>query len=142
MSWLNRIYLFVNAITFCAVFWLFVNPATAALRPGTWEYKDLIAVLLSVVAIIVTFIGLFVAVGAIWGYQAIRGIAEHRAEEAAISSSQIHLGSEAFKADLLIAIREQMENEVRGMVQTAISGQRSDPVAASVPQQGDQQWRD
>lgn len=119
MNLQNRLLLLLNAGVFALFVWMFVAQGAPLLRPGPgWEYKDLVAILLSVVSIVVTFIGIIVAVAAIWGYQSIRAIAEQKAEETSRAGCDDYLKSESFQATVGAAIREQIENEVRSAFQT------------------------
>lgn len=72
MSWLNRTFLILNGMLFAALLLLIDAQGAALLRPGDWEYKDLVSVMLTTVGAIVTFIGIIVAVAAIWGYPCAR----------------------------------------------------------------------
>ncbi|TDW63532.1 hypothetical protein EDF57_1053 [Novosphingobium sp. PhB55] len=112
------------------------------IRPGAWEYKDLIAILLSVVSLIVTFIGFIVAVAAIWGFQTIRGIAEQMAVETSKSGSDSYLSSEKFKESVDAAITAAMEARARDAVQDALSASIVTADAAPEHQMRDEEWRD
>ena len=112
------------------------------IRPGVWEYKDLIAILLSVVSLIVTFIGFIVAVAAIWGFQTLRGIAEKLAVETSKSGSDNYLSSEQFAQRVDIAIATAMETRARDAVQDALGASIVRADAAPEHQVRDEEWRD
>ena len=68
--WANRILFFLNAIL-CVVFLAFFS--SRSLKPSTEiEYKDLIVILLTAIAVLLAAVTLFVGVIAIFGYSTIR----------------------------------------------------------------------
>ncbi|KQM88448.1 hypothetical protein ASE67_01430 [Sphingomonas sp. Leaf23] len=112
------------------------------IKPGAWEYKDLIAVLLSVVSLIVTFIGFIVAVAAILGYQTLRSMAEKLAIETSQSGSQTYLTSEDFKRTVDAAIAVAMEARARDAVQDVLGTSVLGANVAPEHQTRDEEWRD
>ncbi|WP_375271104.1 hypothetical protein [Sphingomonas sp.] len=112
------------------------------IKPGAWEYKDLIAILLSVVSLIVTFIGFIVAVAAIWGFQTLRGMAEQTAVETSKLGSESYLASGGFKKIVDTAISQAMEARARDAVQDALGTSVLRADAAPEHQQGDEAWQD
>jgi hypothetical protein len=126
-----------------ACFLLILDAQGAALiKPGAWEYKDLIAILLSVVSLIVTFIGFIVAVAAIWGYQTLRSMAEKLAIETSKTGSEVYLSSESFKHQVDAAITVAMEARARDAVQDVLGTSILGANAAPEHQARDEEWRD
>lgn len=112
------------------------------IRPGDWEYKDLIAILLTVVSLIVTFIGFIVAVAAIWGFQTLRGFAEQLAVETSKTGSDNYFSSEKFKEQVDAAIAAGMETRARDAVQDVLRTSIVTSDAAPEHQMRDEEWRD
>lgn len=158
MRKINVIMLVANLVVFGLVLIFFDAQAAGIIQKGDWEYKDLVAVLLTVVTVALTFIGLIVAGAAIWGYQSIRSIAERKAEETSRSGVDDYLHSEHFKSGLDVAIRERLDAEAKTAVQDALAPAvvRSDQAPEYHPKEGsalsglpvseaqseDVQWRD
>lgn len=142
MRWVRRAILIANIAMFGLLLLLLDAQGAALIRPGDWEYKDLIAILLTVVSLIVTFIGFIVAVAAIWGFQTLRGIAEQLAIETSKSGSDNYLSSEKFKEQVDAAIAAGMEARARDAVQDVLGASivRSD--VAPEHQMRDEEWRD
>lgn len=65
MGWLNKSLLLVNILLFASLLWLIDAQGAALLRPGDFEYKDLVSVMLTTVGVVVTFIGIIIAVAAV-----------------------------------------------------------------------------
>lgn len=139
---MKRAVLAANVLMFGLLLLLLDVQGATLIRPGAWEYKDLIAILLSAVSLIVTFIGFIVAVAAIWGFQTIRGIAEQMAVETSKSGSDSYLSSEKFKESVDVAITAAMEARARDAVQDALSGSIVTADAAPEHQMRDEEWRD
>jgi hypothetical protein len=81
-KWINWAFTFVNAsLMLVAGFFI----ATRGIAPASqgFEYKDLIAIILTVLAVILGAVTLFMALIAIWGYNAIREAAQLAARDAA-----------------------------------------------------------
>ncbi|RYY22858.1 MAG: hypothetical protein EOP62_21950 [Sphingomonadales bacterium] len=131
-----------NVVMFGFLLLLLDLQGAALIRPGAWEYKDLIAILLSVVALIVTFIGFIVAVAAIWGFQTLRGIAEQAAVETSKSGSDTYLSSEQFNQRMDAAISASMEARARDAVQNALGASIVSADASPEHQVRDEEWRD
>jgi hypothetical protein len=106
--------------------------------PGKWEYKDLIAVLLTVVTIVLAFIGFIIAGAAIWGYQSLRSIAEDKAEKTSKAGFEAYLKSDVFNSLVTIALKERIISEAKGAVQDALAPVvlRSDDAPEYHDQQG------
>lgn len=142
MRWIKRAILAANLIMFGSLLLLLDVQGAALIRPGAWEYKDLIAILLSVVSLIVTFIGFIVALAAIWGFQTLRGIAEQMAVETSKSGSDNYLSSEQFADRINAAITAAMESRARDAVQDALGASIVRADAAPEHQMRDEEWRD
>ncbi|MBB3938237.1 hypothetical protein [Aureimonas phyllosphaerae] len=142
MIWLQWIFRGLNVAVFLVLIALVGMHGAATIEPGAWEYKDLVAVLLSVVSIIVTFIGIIVAIAAIWGYQTIRSLAEEKAIEASQLGSAQYLASSEFKADLKAQIEDAIRTAAREAVQDELTTSvlRSD--VAPEHQAREEEWRD
>jgi len=81
--------------------------------PSSWDYKDVVSILLSIVTVALTVLGIIIAIAAFWSYQKITEAAEQRAEGA----SERFLTSEAFLTRLDIHIVERLRNERQSQVQ-------------------------
>lgn len=142
MRWVRHAILAANIAMFGLLFLLLDAQGAALIRPGDWEYKDLIAILLTVVSLIVTFIGFIVAVAAIWGFQTLRGIAEQLAIETSKSGSDNYFSSERFKEQVDAAIAAGMQAQARDAVQDALRASIVTSDAAPEHQMRDEEWRD
>ncbi len=142
MRWIKRAFLAGNVVMFAMLLLLLDVQGAHLIKPGAWEYKDLIAILLSVVSLIVTFIGFIVAVAAIWGFQTLRGMAEKMAVETSKLGSETYLNSEKFKASVDAAITIAMEAQARDAVQSALGTSILGSDAAPEHQVRDEAWRD
>lgn len=142
MKWPNRIIFACNLIFFAAAIWAISSYGAVRLAPGAWEYKDLVSVLLTVVSIIVTFIGIIIAVGAIWGYQSLRGIAEQKAEETSRAGCDAYLSSELFNLRVDAALQSRLEFQAKEAVQNALAPVVLPSSTAPEFQQGEDEWRD
>lgn len=142
MRWIKRAILVANVVMFGLLLLLLDLQGAALIQPGAWEYKDLIAILLSAVSLIVTFIGFIVAVAAIWGFQTIRGMAEQMAVETSKSGSDSYLSSAKFKESVDAAITAAMDARARDAVQDALSASIVTADAAPEHQMRDEEWRD
>ena len=110
-----------NIVMFVLLLIILDAQGAGLLAPGAWEYKDLVAVLLSVVSIMVTFIGIMVAVAAIWGFQTLRTMAEQKAAETSKSWSDTYLSSDPFRVRADEAIKARIEANARDAVQDALA---------------------
>lgn len=142
MKWYHWLLIVTNALTFICLLLLLDAQGASMIVKGDWEYKDLVAVLLSVVSIIVTFIGIIVALAAIWGYQTIKSMAEEKAVQTSSVAINAHLGSDAFSTKVDEAIRARMDAVAKDVVQDTLNPLilRSD--AAPEFQVKDEEWRD
>ena len=79
--WGNRALFFMN-LSLCIMFlWIF---STRSLTPSTGiEYKDLIVIVLTAVAVLLAAVTLFVGALAIYGYATLRDLAERTAKDTA-----------------------------------------------------------
>jgi len=142
MSWGNKSFTAINAILFIAFLILLDSQGASLIKPGAWKYDDLVAILLTTVGVIVAFIGIIVAVGAIWGYQSIKGIAEQKAAEASHEGLNTHLNSKDFLGRMDVIIKERMESVVQAAVQTALGPSVLPTEPPSPTNGGDTQWQD
>lgn len=142
MRWVKHAILVANILMFGLLLLLLDVQGASLIRPGDWEYKDLIAILLTVVSLIVTFIGFIVAVAAIWGFQTLRGIAEQVSVEASKSGSDSYFSSEGFTQRVDAAITQVMEARARDAVQDALGASIVASDAAPEHQMRDEEWRD
>jgi hypothetical protein len=134
--------LIANFIMFVTFLLLLDAQGASLISEGDWEYKDLVAVILSSVSIIVTFIGIIIAVAAIWGFQTLRGMAEEKAVETSKLGSAAYLKSEAFKADLKAEIQEAIQSAARDAVQDALTPALLKSDIAPEHQVKDETWQD
>ena len=142
MRWVKRAILAANVLMFGLLLLLLDLQGASLIRPGDWEYKDLIAILLTVVSLIVTFIGFIVAVAAIWGFQTLRSIAEQISVETSKSGSDSYFNSEKFTQRVDAAITAAMESRARDAVQDALGASIVKSDAAPEHQVRDEEWRD
>jgi hypothetical protein len=142
MRWIKRAVIAANMTMFGMLLLLLDVQGAALIKPGAWEYKDLIAILLSVVSLIVTFIGFIVAVAAIWGYQTLRGMAEKLAVETSKTGSETYLNSEAFGQRINAALTVALELRARDAVQDALGASILTADAAPEHQGHDTEWHD
>jgi len=142
MGWGNKLFTAINTVLFIAFLILLDSQGAALIKPGDWKYEDLVAVLLTTVGVIVAFIGMIIAIGAIWGYQSIRSIAERKAVEASNEGMNRHLQAEDFLGRVDALIKDRMESVVQAAVQTAL-GPTVLPTDPAPPKtEGDTQWQD
>jgi uncharacterized membrane protein YuzA (DUF378 family) len=142
MRWLRLALGVANVMMFAAFLVLLSAQGADLLTAGAWEYKDLIAVLLSTVSVIVTFIGIIVAVAAIWGFQTLKGMAEDKAIEASKIGSAAYLQSEEFKASLNLEIHGAIQSAARDAVQDALTSVIVPAATAPEHHVGDEEWHD
>lgn len=94
IRWANRILLMMNAILI--VFGLlYFGFHGLDLHPNGIEYKDLITIILTAIAVLLASVTIFVALMAIWGYTSIREAAEKSAREVATDVAQTVAAREA-----------------------------------------------
>ncbi len=121
MSNLNRALIAGNILLVALLVWLVLSQGVHVQSSEGWEYKDLVSVLLTVVTVVLAFIGIVVAFAAIWGWQTISQGAARRAAEVAQGATDTHLQSEDFQAKLKVLVEEQVENIKRAAVQKQIT---------------------
>lgn len=131
-----------NIIMFVCLLLLLDAQGANLITAGAWKYQDLAAVLLSTVSIIVTFLGIIVALAAIWGYQTLRRLAEEKAVETSNQAIGLHLKSDAFTAVIDETIRERMAASAREAVQDALNPVLLRGDAAPEHREGDVKWHD
>lgn len=144
MSWLNRLCFLGNFLLFLALVWLITARGVPLHATNGWDYKDVIAVLLTVVTVVLTFIGLVVALAAIWGWQTISQGAATEAAKASASQTDHHLQSDTFKAGLKLLIMEQMENMKKSSVQddVVVDVGALEAAALNFDSEHDEVWED
>lgn len=142
MVWVRWTIGILNVAMFAALLVLLDAQGASLIGKGAWEYKDLIAILLSVVSVILTFIGLIIAVAAIWGFQTIRGMAEAKAIETSKLGSAEYLKSMAFKADLKGHIDEAIRLAAKEAIQDALTTTVLRADTAPEHHTKDEAWRD
>jgi uncharacterized membrane protein YcjF (UPF0283 family) len=142
MRWVRLAIGVTNLALLVALLFLLSANGASAIVPGAWEYKDLIAILLTAVSVIITFIGFIVAVAAIWGFQTLKGMAEEKAIETSKLGSSAYLSSDAFKADLAEQIKAAMQTAAREAVQDALTSVIVPADVAPEHQVGDEKWQD
>lgn len=146
----NRILLAGNVLLFAVLGWLLIAQGLPLHPSPGWEYKDLVSVLLTVVTIVLAFLGLAVALAAIWGWQTISQGAARRAAEVATDKTDAHLQSDDFQAKLKVLVEEQVENIKRAAAQQRITaeGVPNDPQPVPQAPRGqpgampDETWQD
>jgi hypothetical protein len=93
-----------------AVLWVFQGNSIR-LVPGEMSYAELSAVMLAAVTVVVTVLGVIVAIIAIWGYAHFKGIAEKSAKTQV--STEIESGS----------LKDHLEASVTGFMQREFGDQ-------------------
>lgn len=103
-QWGNRLLLFLN-IALLLVLGAYLGTRGFSQPSAGWEYKDLVAVLLTAVGVLLAATTLFVGILAIWGYTTIRESAERSANATAEAAAK------AVAADVAraVASREALE---------------------------------
>jgi hypothetical protein len=86
-------------------FYIFNHLMQPAL-PSSWDYKDVVTILLAIVTISLTVLGILIAIAAFISYQKIVDLAGERAETA----SEQFLVSPAFQTRVDLLISERMKN--------------------------------
>ena len=118
----------------------FFNHTVPPEMPTSWDYKDVVALLLGVVTAGLTVVGIIIAIAAFWSYQQITQAASERAEKASKETTDQFLSSATFQTRLDILISERMKNmrkdEIEPGLNVTADGQ---PEAAPA---GDQPWND
>ena len=84
----------------------FFSHAMSPELPKSWDYKDVVSILLAIVTVALTILGIVIAIAAFWSYQKITDLAADRAE----SASKLFLGSPTFTDRVDAIISERMEN--------------------------------
>lgn len=125
----NYLLLGANGLFLAILLWLVLSQGLHLHPSDGWEYKDLVSVLLTVVTIVLTFIGLVVALAAIFGWQTISQGATRRASEVAQGATDTHLRSDDFQSKLKVLVEEQVEN-----IKKAAAQQQITPETVPVPQ--------
>ena len=87
-----------------ALLWVFQGNSLR-LVPEQMSYADLAAVMLSAVSVLVTILGVIVAIVAIWGYSHFKGIAENSAKSQV--SNELEKGT----------LKQHLENSVTSFMQ-------------------------
>ena len=123
--WANRILLLLNVIALMIAIRYF---GLWPLLPNTdgIEYKDLITIILAALAVILAAVTIFIAVMAVWGYNAIRESAEKAAREVAKDVAQTVAAREAESLNSLSGGRApapdiEVEEELTKALQTGDS---------------------
>jgi hypothetical protein len=138
----NALLLLANIALFLVLGWLILCQGLP-LRPSAgWEYKDLIAALLTVVTIAMAFIGLAVGLAAIWGWQTISQGAARKAAEQALSQNSEHLTSDAFREQVKVLLQEHIENMTKESVQDAVVVEQRQEQPRDVQPSADEEWQD
>ena len=78
MKWANAFLLVINVVIAFILFWYIGTPGLLA-APRGWDYKDLVTILLTAIAVMLGAATIFVAALAVYGYTAIREAAERAA---------------------------------------------------------------
>ncbi len=119
-KWLNRLMLAANlALMAVAVFYV----ATRGLEPtpGTWNYADLVTIVLTATTVILGAVALGVALLAIWGYRAIaeraEEIAGRQADEVVNRRLNEYLSDESVKGKLSLIVGEHVRKEADSLAE-------------------------
>lgn len=98
--------------------------------------------LLTVVSVIVTFVGIIIAVAAIWGFQTLRSMAESKAIETSKLGSEAFLKSDEFQGIVDAQIRTAIQSSARDAVQDALAPLIVRNEDGAEDGNGDQEWVD
>ena len=102
--------------------------------PAGWTYNDLLTILLTVTIIVMTALGLGIALLAVWGYKNLRDGAIEKAEKAVSDKADSYLKSQAFRDTLDSAINERIKKEVAGELRDLQQGvENGDGTAEEIP---------
>ncbi|MDX8358572.1 hypothetical protein [Sphingopyxis terrae] len=142
MSTGNRILFVCNILFLIALVAVIVFQGLPLNASPGWEYKDVVANLLTVVTIVLAFIGLAVALAAIWGWQTISQGAAAKAMQAAQSKVDTYIESDVFKERLAISLREQYENMEKTKAQDAVVAEEQNDGPQVAVGAGDEAWTD
>ncbi len=132
----------LNLLLTLALIFLLNAEGAGSIAKGSWEYKDLISILLTVVSVIVTFIGIIIAIAAIWGIQTLRTLAETKAVETSKLGSEAFLKSEEFKQIVEAQIRDSIQLSARDAVQDALAPLIVRSEDGTDDGNGDEEWVD
>lgn len=132
----------INSLLFGALLLLLDAQGASLITKGDWEYQDLVAVLLAVVSIMVTFIGIIIAVAAIWGFQTLKSMAEAKAVETSKLGSETFLKSDEFQGTLKSEIQAAIQSSARDAVQDALAPLIVKNDDGVEHQGGDEEWVD
>ena len=80
--WINRVFVITNTILFVLFIYSICARPIIPFEDG-WKYQDFVTILLACCAVILAGVTIFVALIAIWGYNAIREAAEKASREVA-----------------------------------------------------------
>lgn len=132
----------LNLVLTIALILLLNAEGAGMIVKGDWEYKDLISVLLTVVSLIVTFIGIIIAIAAIWGFQTLKAMAEAKAVETSRTGSENFLKSEEFQSIVDRQIQASIQASARDAVQDALAPLIVKTEDGANEGNGDQEWVD
>lgn len=141
MSRWNKILFGANLVTILMLMVVMASQGLPLRSSPGWEYKDIVANLLTVVTIVLAFIGLAVALAAIWGWQTISQSAAAKAAKGASDWVNDYVENEAFKSRLASLIKEQQENIQKESVQDAVVAEKG-PAPEQAAKAADEEWKD
>lgn len=80
-----RLFLAIVNLTAFVIFCIAMYKTGLTVSPGSFniEYKDLISIILSAISLLITVLGFFLALAAIWGYNTLRNEAHKAAKDRA-----------------------------------------------------------
>jgi len=110
-AWGNRLSIFLNVVLFVLAGW-FITTRGLQPAPNGFTYQDLVTVLLTAIAVILAAVTVFVALVALWGYNALKENAKSAAEAAARETAE-----ETARVTAKAAARTLTMRELPGMVE-------------------------
>lgn len=116
----------------------FFTHVTQPKMPTSWDYKDVVSILLAIVTVALTILGIIIAVAAFWSYQKIIEIASDKAEHASKRTTTDYLDSTAFAARLDLIILERTRNYRKDQLEPHLDVS----APGGVEPVGDQPWED
>lgn len=107
-----------------------------------WSAVDLVTVLLTVVTIVLAALGIFIAMAAILGYQALSDQSRKQAQETSASQVGDFLRSEAFAEQLRAIVSEQTKNYDRDEALATLNARSRVDRRGDPPDQPDTEWKE
>jgi hypothetical protein len=123
MNWANRLALTANLAIFVMAV-LFIGKYGLSPGPGTtWHYSDLVVIVLTAVGVLITALGVGIAIMALWGYQK---ITDHAVDQSLkFTSDRVTKRLEEYLST------QEVQERIRALVDAKVA-QASDQVYADL----------